>query len=51
MRSDNNLRRGLPVLASETVGEEFAQDLTASSAKYGTQFRYDREQGQIYFSK
>jgi len=49
MRNENNLKRGLPVLASETVAREFVQDLTASSKKYGTKFSYDAECGYIDF--
>lgn len=49
LHREDNLRRGLPELASEEVGEEFARDLSASSKKYGTKFVYEREQGRIRF--
>lgn len=49
MHNEHNLKRGLPVIATEEVGAEFAQDLTASSKKYGTKFTYDRQLGHIRF--
>lgn len=49
MHNENNLMRGLPVLASEAVAKEFVQDLTQASKKYGTKFSYNAEQKCIDF--
>ncbi|MCI9155738.1 MAG: CapA family protein [Lawsonibacter sp.] len=49
MHNENNLKRGLPVIADEAVAQEFVQDLTRSSEKYGTRFSYDAEEGCIKF--
>ncbi len=51
MRNENNLKRGLPVIAGEDTAREFVQDLTQSSQKYGTKFFYDAQQGYIDFSQ
>lgn len=47
MRRENCLKRGLPVVASSEVGQEFTRDLTEMSRKYGTQFFYNENDGTI----
>ena len=49
MRNNKNLKRGLPVLATEAVSREFTQDLTDSSQRYGTKFTFDEKKGVIRF--
>lgn len=40
MRRDNCLKRGLPEIPEEEVGQKITEFLTEMSKKYGTQFTY-----------
>lgn len=49
LQRDNPVRRGLPAVASESVAEKIAKDMTDRSAPYGTSFAYDKKTGYITF--